>query len=83
MESAQKSGGGGGGGGGGDGNTKAEKKFGVNEKVVLDWRKKKEVLQSMPKMRKTMIVRREPQWPELEQRLYDWENPEIPTNNIP
>ena len=26
------------------------KRFGVNEKVVRNWRKKKEVLQSMPKM---------------------------------
>ena len=39
---------------------------------MRDWRKKKEVLQSMPKMRKMMRVGREPQWPELEQRLYDW-----------
>ena len=55
-----------GGGGWGRGwKHKAEKKFGVNEKLVLDWKKKKEVLQSMPKIRKMMIVRREPQWPEL------------------
>ena len=27
-----------------------------------------------------MKIEREPQWPELEQRLHDWENPEIPTN---
>ena len=31
----------------------------------IDWRKKKEVLQSMPKMQKIMRVGREPQWPEL------------------
>ena len=51
-----------------------------SEEVVRDWRKKKEVLQSMPKMQQMMKIEREPQWPELEQRLYDWENPEIPTN---
>ena len=52
--------------------------FGVNKKVVHDWRKK--VLQSMPKMRETMRIGREPQRQEQEQRLYDWENPEISTN---
>ena len=53
-------------------NRAVAKEYGVNEKLVRDWRKKKDALMSMPKAAKSERPGGKPHWPELEEKLQQW-----------
>ena len=50
-------------------NRAVAKEYGVNEKLVRDWRKKKDALMSMPKAAKSERPGGKPHWPKLEEKL--------------
>lgn len=51
-----------------NGNMAAQRKFGVNEKLVRDWRKQKDALKKTKKSQKAFRTHA-PRWPELEDRM--------------
>ena len=53
-------------------NCAAQRKFGVSEKLVRDWRNNKAELESLPKSRSTHRVGVRPRWPELEEKIHKW-----------
>ena len=53
-------------------NRRASREYGVNEKLVRDWRKKKNELLKMPKTAKSARPGMKPHWPELEEKLHQW-----------
>lgn len=54
-----------------NGNRPAERKFGVNEKLVRDWRKAKDALKAMKKTKKANRGLK-PRWPQLEEQVHKW-----------
>ena len=54
------------------GNRSSQQQFGVNEKQVREWRKKKAELESGSKSSRSQRVGVKPYWPELEQKVHDW-----------
>ena len=54
------------------GNRSAGRVFGVNEKLVRDWRKKKDELMKMLKAAKSARPGMKPYWPEVENKLHEW-----------
>ena len=54
-----------------NGNRAAERKFGVNEKLVRDWRKAEVTLTTMKKTKKANRGLKA-RWPELEKRVHSW-----------
>ncbi|KAJ0023466.1 hypothetical protein NQD34_003365 [Periophthalmus magnuspinnatus] len=54
-----------------NGNRAAERKFGVNEKLVRDWRKAEVILISMEKTKKANRGLKA-RWPKLEEQLHKW-----------
>jgi hypothetical protein len=53
------------------GNMAAQRKYGVNEKVIRGWRKQKETLRMTKKSRKAFRVHA-PHWPTLEDQLEEF-----------
>ena len=53
-------------------NRGAGRKFGVNEKLVRDWRKKKDELMKLPRTAKSARPGMKPHWPELKNKLHEW-----------
>lgn len=51
-----------------EGNRAAERKYGVCEKLVRDWRKQESLLKNMPKTKKANRSK-PPRWPELEKEI--------------
>ena len=54
-----------------NGNRATERKFGVSEKLVRDWRKAEETLIAMKKTKKANRGLKA-RWPELEERVHRW-----------
>ena len=54
------------------GNRAGERKYGVSEKLIRDWRGKEAKLQLLPKTLKAQRPGAKPKWPELEERLQEW-----------
>ena len=52
-------------------NSAASRKFGINEKLVRDWRRKIDNIKSLPKT-KCADPGRKCQWPELEKKVVEW-----------
>ena len=52
-------------------NSAASRKFGINEKLVRDWRRKIDNVKSLPKT-KCADRGRKCQWPELEKKVVEW-----------
>ena len=52
-------------------NSAASRKFGIDEKLVRDWRKKIDNIKSLPKT-KCADHGRKCQWPELEKKVVEW-----------
>ena len=53
-------------------NRGAGREYGVNKKLVRDWRKKKNELMKMPQTAKSARPGMKPHWPELESNLHQW-----------
>ena len=54
------------------GNRSAGRKYGVNEKLVRDWRKQQPELKAQPTTARSNRVGRKPYWPDLEDKLAEW-----------
>ena len=54
-----------------NGNRAAERKFGVNEKLVRDWRKAEVTLTTMKKTKKANRGLKA-RWPAMEKRVHSW-----------
>ena len=52
-------------------NSAASRKFGIDEKLVRDWRRKIDNIKSLPKT-KCADRGRKCQWPELEKKVVEW-----------
>ena len=52
-------------------NSAASRKFGIDEKLVRDWRRKIDNIKSLPKTKCTDRGRK-CQWPELEKKVVEW-----------
>ena len=52
-------------------NSAASRKFGIDEKLVRDWRRKTDNIKSLPKT-KCADRGRKCQWPELEKKVVEW-----------
>ena len=52
-------------------NSAASRKFGMDEKLVRDWRRKIDNIKSLPKT-KCADCGRKCQWPELEKKVVEW-----------
>ena len=52
-------------------NSAASRKFGIDEKLVRDWRRKNDNIKSLPKT-KCADRGRKCQWPELEKKVVEW-----------
>ena len=52
-------------------NSAASRKFGIDEKLVRDWRRKIDNIKSLPKT-KCADHGRKCQWPELEKKVVEW-----------
>ena len=52
-------------------NSAASRKFGIDEKLVRDWRRKIDNIKSLPKT-KCADRGRKSQWPELEKKVVEW-----------
>ena len=52
-------------------NSAASQKFGIDEKLVRDWRRKIDNIKSLPKT-KCADRGRKCQWPELEKKVVEW-----------
>ena len=52
-------------------NSAASRKFGIDEKLVRDWRRKIDNIKSLPKT-KCADRGRKCQWPELEKKVIEW-----------
>lgn len=52
-------------------NRKAEREFGISEKIIRDWRKAKDSLQLTKKQKKANRGHK-PRWPKLEQEVCEW-----------
>ena len=52
-------------------NSAASRKFGIDEKLVRDWRRKFDNIESLPKT-KCADRGRKCQWPELEKKVVEW-----------
>ena len=52
-------------------NSAASRKFGIDEKLVRDWRRKIDNIKSLPKT-KCADRGRKYQWPELEKKVVEW-----------
>ena len=52
-------------------NSAASRKFGIDEKLVRDWRRKIDNIKSLPKT-KCANCGRKCQWPELEKKVVKW-----------
>ena len=52
-------------------NSAASRKFGIDEKLVRDWRRKIDNIKSLPKT-KCADRGRKCQWPELEKKVVKW-----------
>ena len=54
------------------GNRSAGRKWGINEKLVRDWRKKKARLTELPRKARSQRPGVKEHWPELERKLEEW-----------
>ena len=54
------------------GNRQAGREFGVNKKLVRDWRKKKSKLSTLPRATRLQHVGVTLHWPKLKSRLHEW-----------
>lgn len=54
-----------------NGNRAAERKFGVNEKLVRDWQKAEDTLTAMKKTKKANRGLKA-RWPQLEEQVHKW-----------
>ena len=55
-----------------NGNRSAGREYGVSEKLVRDWRKKKTELAKLPRAGRSQRPGVRPRWPELKNRLLEW-----------
>ena len=48
------------------------REFGISEKLVHDWKKKKAELEKLPRGGRSQRPGVKPRWPELEDKLLEW-----------